>query len=169
MCDTTNPDTPARVTCASDTWPTKPVMTTSDRQTTMPISDSIKACRYPNGNTINSPAPTTARPAAGAASRRGRGANGSRFSTSSPRDGRLAPRSDSANTSRMNVSSACVPGIGLPRSVGNHDNVTTQAISDSPIPIPKPARQAIHSDLKPANSAAASAGTMKNTSVVESA
>ncbi len=45
MCDTTNPDAPARLTCASETWPTNPVMTTSDRQTTMPISDSISACR----------------------------------------------------------------------------------------------------------------------------
>ena len=38
-------DTPASVTWASDTWPTNPVITTSDRQTTMPTSDSISACR----------------------------------------------------------------------------------------------------------------------------
>ncbi len=62
-----------------------------------------------------------------------------------------------------------MPGIGLPRSVGNQSSVTTHAISDRPIPMPKPARQAIQSDEKPANSAAASAGTMKNTNVVESA
>src|SRR5262245_27084100 len=30
MCDTTNPDTPASVTWASDTWPTNPVITTSE-------------------------------------------------------------------------------------------------------------------------------------------
>ena len=45
MWDTTNPDTPASATCASDTWPTKPVITTSERQTTIPISDSINAWR----------------------------------------------------------------------------------------------------------------------------
>ena len=60
-------------------------------------------------------------PTAGRATCRGRGADGRRFSTSSPRDGRLAPRSDNANTSSRKVSSACVPGSGLPPSVGNHD------------------------------------------------
>ena len=44
-CDTVKPHTPARVTWASDTWPTNPVITTSDRQTTMPISDSMRAWR----------------------------------------------------------------------------------------------------------------------------
>ena len=42
-------------------------------------------------------------------------------------------------------------------------------ISDWPIPTPKPARQAIPSDVNPANSAAANAGTTKSTSVLESA
>jgi hypothetical protein len=45
MCDTTNPATPARVTWTSETWPTKPVITTNDRQTAMPMRDSISACR----------------------------------------------------------------------------------------------------------------------------
>ena len=45
MCETTNPETPASVTCNSDIWPTNPVITTSDRQTTIPTSDSISACR----------------------------------------------------------------------------------------------------------------------------
>ena len=62
-----------------------------------------------------------------------------------------------------------MPGSGLPRSVGNHDSVVAYGTSDWPIPTPKPARQAIQSELKPANKAAASAGTMKSTSVVESA
>ena len=43
--DTTNPDTPASATWASDTWPTKPVITTSERHTTIPIRDSISAWR----------------------------------------------------------------------------------------------------------------------------
>ena len=36
-CDTAKPQTPASVTWASDTWPTNPVITTSDRHTTTPI------------------------------------------------------------------------------------------------------------------------------------
>ena len=44
-CDTVKPHTPARVTWASDTWPTNPVITTSDRHTTTPISDSMNAWR----------------------------------------------------------------------------------------------------------------------------
>ena len=40
-----SPQTPASATCASETWPTKPMMTTIDRQTTIPIRDSIRACR----------------------------------------------------------------------------------------------------------------------------
>src|SRR5690606_3405829 len=54
-------------------------------------------------------------------------------------------------------------------SVGNHDNVDTHVISDWPMPMPKPARQATHSDVNPANSAAASAGTTNSTRVSESA
>ena len=45
MCDTAKPATPARVTWASDTWPTKPVITTSERHTTIPTIDSISAWR----------------------------------------------------------------------------------------------------------------------------
>ena len=44
-CDTAKPHTPASVTWTSDTWPTKPVITTSDKHTTMPISDSMNAWR----------------------------------------------------------------------------------------------------------------------------
>ena len=101
--------------------------------------------------------------------RRGRGAKGRRFSTSSPRDGRRPPRSDRATTSTTNVSRACTPGIGLPLSVGNHDSVATHVISDWPMPMANPATAAIHSELNPANRAAARAGTMNNTRVTESA
>ena len=45
MCDTANPETPASVTWTSDTWPTNPVITTSERHTTTPTSESISACR----------------------------------------------------------------------------------------------------------------------------
>ncbi len=45
MCDTANPETPANVTWMSDTWPTNPVITTSDRHTTTPMSESVSACR----------------------------------------------------------------------------------------------------------------------------
>jgi hypothetical protein len=69
----------------------------------------------------------------------------------------------------MKVSSAWTPGIGLPRSVGNHFSVETCCISDCPMPTANPAAQAIEGELNPANSAAASAGTTNNTSVIESA
>ena len=45
MCETANPATPASVTWASDTWPTNPVITTSDRHTTIPTIDTISAWR----------------------------------------------------------------------------------------------------------------------------
>ena len=65
------------------------------------------------------------------------------------------------------MSSAWVPGSGLPPSVGNHDSVVAYDTSEWPIPMPNPARRAIQSDVNPANRAAASAGTMKSTRVVE--
>ena len=110
--DTVNPDTPARVTCASEACPTNPVMTTSDRHTTMPISDSMNAWRYPNGSTTSMTAATAARIIVGRATRVGRGAAGNRFSTSSPRAGKLRPRTNSATTMMRNVSSDCTPGSG---------------------------------------------------------
>ncbi len=45
MCETANPATPASVTWASDTWPTNPVITTSERHTTIPTIDTISAWR----------------------------------------------------------------------------------------------------------------------------
>ena len=54
-------------------------------------------------------------------------------------------------------------------SVGNHRSVATHVISDWPMPMANPATVAIHSELNPANSAAARAGTMNSTSVTESA
>src|SRR3954454_15996948 len=122
-CETVKPDTPAKVTWASDTCPTKPAMTTSDRQTTMPISDTISACRWPNGNTINNTAPIVVKMMAGRSRCSGRGTAGSRFSTSSPRLGRLAPRNARATTMMTKINSACTPGSGLPRLFGNHDTV----------------------------------------------
>src|SRR5262245_20774060 len=45
MCETANPETPASVTWTSDTCPTNPVITTSDRHTTTPMRETISAWR----------------------------------------------------------------------------------------------------------------------------
>ena len=42
-CDMTNPHPPDRASCTTDTWPTKPVMTTSDSARTAPIIDVMSA------------------------------------------------------------------------------------------------------------------------------
>ena len=39
----TNPHPPDRASCTTDTWPTKPVMTTSDSARTAPIIDVMSA------------------------------------------------------------------------------------------------------------------------------
>ena len=106
MCETTKPETPARASCTTEICPTKPVMTTSDRAITVPISELISACLKSNGRTTSATAQTTVNTTAGRASRRGRGTSGSRCSTSSPRPGSLAPRRNIAATMNRNAISS---------------------------------------------------------------
>ena len=117
------PDTPASASWTIEIWPTKPVITTSERHMIVASSDVISACRKSYGRTIS--ATTAIAPAISAVRPRLRplGAIGSRPSTSSPRVGRLVPRTNSAITIRTNTSSGCTPGIATPWSVGNQLNV----------------------------------------------
>ena len=44
-CDIVKPATPASASWTTEIWPTKPTMTTSERQMTTPSSELISACR----------------------------------------------------------------------------------------------------------------------------
>ena len=86
-CEIVKPAAPARASWATETWPTKPVMTTSDR----PSARRSATRRAPGGSRTagRSARRRRRRRAAGPprATARGRGAAGSRCSTSSPREG----------------------------------------------------------------------------------
>ena len=43
--DMVKPATPASASCTTEIWPTKPTMTTSERQMMTPSSELISACR----------------------------------------------------------------------------------------------------------------------------
>ena len=118
-CEIVKPVAPARASWATETWPTKPVMTTSDSAISAPISDTTSAWRKSNGRTTSATAQTAASGRATTSSRSGRGAAGSRCSTSSPREGIRAPRRNIATMMITNASSSWTPGIGVPSLVGN--------------------------------------------------
>ena len=65
------------------------------------------------------------------------------------------------------MSSACMPGSGLPWSVGNHDKVVAYCISDWPIPITEADQAGDPQRVESGEQAAASAGTMNSASVLE--
>ena len=90
-CDTVNPETPASVTCASDTWPDEP--RDHDQRQADHHADERQHQRLPVAERQHDQQHDTddGQTTVGRASRCGRGAAGSRFSTSSPRVGRLAP------------------------------------------------------------------------------
>ena len=118
--DMVKPATPASASCTTEIWPTKPMMTTRERQMTMPSIELISACRKSYGKTISATTPSNAATTAGLSSRSGRGTTGSRFSTISPRPGRLAPRRKRARTMTRKTNSSDTPRSGAPpESVGN--------------------------------------------------
>ena len=103
MCETVKPATPASASWTTEIWPTKPVITTSDRQIKAPSSETTSACRKSHGSTTSATAHAAVPIAAVRASRSGRGTAGRRFSISSPRPGRLAPRQNIAITMTTNT------------------------------------------------------------------
>ena len=141
------------------------MITTSDSAISVPIIVFTSASRKSNGNTTRATAHTRANTGAVTASLRGRGASGRRCSTSSPRVGRLAPRRYMNNTIRTNTTSSYTPGNATPPAVGNHERAVTYWSSEPMIPRPIPAAHAIPNEVKPAISAAASAGTIWSGSV----
>ena len=63
--DIVKPATPASASCTTEIWPTKPMMTTRERQMTMPSSELISACLKSYGNTISAMTPRIAAIVAG--------------------------------------------------------------------------------------------------------
>ncbi len=122
-CETVKPATPASASCATEIWPTKPVMTTSDSAITTPIIELIIACRKSYGRTTSAIAQRIVVGIAVSSSRLAIGTSGNRCSTISPRVGSDAPRRNIAVTMIRNASSSFTPGIGRPSLVGNHDFV----------------------------------------------
>ena len=169
-CDIVKPATPASASCTTEIWPTKPMMTTSERQMTTPSSELISACRKSYGKTIRQTTPTTAAIAVGRSSRSGRGTAGRRFSTSSPRPGRLAPRRNSASDDDEEDEQLGQPAKRRSARVGREPALRRPVDRGAHwiTPIASPAKQAMKNDVKPASSAAASAGTTWNASVCAS-
>ena len=162
------PATPARASWTTEICPTKPVMTTSERAITMPISEFVSAWRKSNGSTTSAIAHRIVDGIASAYACFGRGTSGRRCSTSSPRVGSDAPRRNIAATISTKTSSSLTPGHATLWLVGNHDFVEAYSISDSSIPMPRPQAHAIVNEVSLAKSAAASAGTTRNGNVVVS-
>jgi hypothetical protein len=156
----TNPATPARLSCTTEIWPTKPVMTTSESAITTPISEFTSDWRKSNGSTMSATAHTTASGVAMLSRRFGLGTSGRPFSTSTPRPGRLPPRKYIAAMMISSVKSSGMPGSGTPPAVGNHERPDIQSSSEKATPMAKPAAHAISIDDSPASSAAPSAGTI---------
>ena len=127
-----NPDTPDSASCTTDTCPTKPVITTSERISTAAMTLFISACRKSNGSTMRAMAQPRPPSTAGRSRRSGTGTGGSDCSTKSPRLGSDEPRTNKAITISTNTSSGCTPGIGTPSSVGNQrcvDDVVEEALA----------------------------------------
>ena len=60
-CETVKPATPASASWTTEIWPTKPVITTSERAITIPISEFVSAWRKSNGSTTSAIAQRTRR------------------------------------------------------------------------------------------------------------
>src|SRR5690242_19384018 len=165
MCETVNPAAPARASWTTEIWPTKPVITTSDSAMTVPISVLTSASRKSYGKMTSSTAPTS--PAIRAVRHRcwGRGASGSRRSTSSPRPGIRAPRQNSTPMMIRNASRSVTPGSETPPDCGNQDCADAYWSSEYMMPMPMDAAQAMPNEVNEAMSAAASAGTTCSGSV----
>ena len=135
----TKPATPERASWTTEIWPTKPVMTTSERVSTAAIIELISAWRKSKGKTIRQMPQARPPSTAGRSSRSGRGTIGRPFSISSPRRGRLAPRRKSAITIRTKMSSDCTPGQGdavVGREPGLRRDVVEDVLGRSPMPRP---------------------------------
>ena len=114
-----NPEIPASASWTIEIWPTKPVITTTDRHMIVARSDVISACLKSYGKAISATTAAVAPSRTFGQRRFARGASGSRCSTSSPRLGRLVPRTNIAITMSPKTRSGCTPGIATPLSVGN--------------------------------------------------
>ena len=68
--ETVNAETPASAICAIETWPTKPIVTTSERHTITPITELISAWRKSNGKTSSAAQPARPSRSPGASTRR---------------------------------------------------------------------------------------------------
>ena len=55
-CETVKPATPASASWTTEIWPTKPVMTTSERAMTIPINEFVSAWRKSYGSTTSASA-----------------------------------------------------------------------------------------------------------------
>ena len=99
------PEMPASASWTTEIWPTKPVITTTERHMIVARSDVINACRKSYGKTISATTAAVVPSSAGCQRRFARGASGSRPSTSSPRLGRLVPRTNIAATISAKTSS----------------------------------------------------------------
>ncbi len=165
MCAIVKPAAPARASWMIEIWPTKPVITTSDSAIRMPMSVLISALRKSNGKTTSS---TAAPPPKISAERHrccGRGASGSRRSTTSPRPGMRAPRQNSTPMMIRNASRSVVPGIATPPDCGNQDSPDASWSSESRMPMPNAATVTRPKEVNRAISAAASAGMICSGSV----
>ena len=165
MCEIVNPAAPARASWITEIWPTKPVMTTSDSARTAPISVLISASRKSYGKTTSSTAPTRAQISAVRHRCAGRGASGSRRSTSSPRPGIREPRQNSTATMIAKASRSVTPGSATPPDCGNQLCADAYSISESRMPMPMAAAHATPNEVNCAMSAAASAGMICSGSV----
>ena len=99
------PEMPASASWTIEIWPTKPVITTTERHMIAARSDVISACRKSYGKTISATTAAVEPIRAFGQRRFARGASGSRCSTSSPRLGRLVPRTNIAITISPKTSS----------------------------------------------------------------
>jgi hypothetical protein len=165
MCEIVNPAAPARASWMIEIWPTKPVMTTSDSAMTAPISVLISASRKSNGKMISSTAPASPQASAVRHRCRGRGASGSRRSTTSPRPGIREPRQNSTTTMMPNASRSVTPGSATPPDCGNQLCADAYWTRESRMPMPMAAAHAMPNEVNCAMSAAASAGMICSGSV----
>ena len=140
MCEIVNPAAPARASWMIEIWPTKPVMTTSDSAMTAPISVLISASRKSNGKMTSSTAPTRAQISAVRHRCAGRGASGSRRSTSSPRPGIREPRQNSTAMMIENASRSVTPGSATPPDCGNQHCADAYSTRESRMPMPSGGR-----------------------------
>jgi hypothetical protein len=149
------PPSPANAAWARETWPTRPVSTTSESSTQAVITLWITAARHPAVVAATSAAVTGTNTASGNSGRRPSGERGSRPSLVSPRVGSRLPRTSITTAMTANGRTSAMPCWGNQR----HD-VAALTHSDCPTPISSPASAAMVNDDRSATSAAANAGTI---------